>query len=260
MNILFIGDIVGFPGRRALKDLLPAIRDEYNVDVCIANAENSAAGMGISQKIAIALFDIGVDIITLGNHSFARADFLRFADSESRIVRPANASESWPGNDYAIVDVNDKGRLMVINLLGRVGMNPANSPYTCVDRLLDLKASMDIQFVMVDFHAEASSEKVAMGYYLDGRVSAVVGTHTHVQTADEKILPKGTAHISDVGMTGVAESVLGMNIDTSLRRLVDQLPASYECAEGHATVNAVFLEFDKISGLCKRIERINRGE
>jgi len=257
LNILFIGDIVGQPGRRILKDKLAELRKKYSIDVCIANAENAAAGFGLTNPIANDLFSFGVDIITMGNHTFARADLFRFIESEKRIVRPANVTASWPGFDYALFDAGEKGKLLILNLLGRVGMDPCDSPYAAADRLLSAyKTALGASMVLVDFHAEATSEKIAMGYYLDGRVSLVIGTHTHVQTADEKILERGTGHITDAGMTGAVNSVLGMDVEVSLRRLVDQLPGVYETAAGTAMINAVFAEVDPVKGKCMHIERI----
>ena len=261
MNILFIGDIVGQPGRRILSDRLSSIRSEYEADVCIANAENAAAGFGITAAIAKDLFSFGIDIITMGNHTFSRSDAFRFIDTEPRIIRPANVSSAWPGKNYAIFDGGDRGKLLVLNLLGRVGMDPCDSPYTAAQSLLDGAAGRyDTKMTLVDFHAEATSEKQAMGYYLDGRVSLVIGTHTHVQTADEKILPNGTGHISDAGMTGAADGVLGMDPDASLRRLVQMLPAAYQPAKGRAMINGVFAAVDPDTGKCRSIERINIKE
>ena len=197
----------------------------------------------------------------MGNHTFSRSDIFRIIESEKRIVRPANVSASWPGFDYAVFDGGSKGKLLVLNLLGRVGMDPCDSPYTAADRLLSAyKVQTGAQMVLVDFHAEATSEKIAMGYYLDGRVSLVIGTHTHVQTADEKILECGTGHISDVGMTGAIYSVLGMDVDVSLRRLVDQLPAVYLPAEGNAMINGVFASLIPETGKCSFLERIQLFE
>lgn len=260
MNILFFGDIVGHPGRNFLLERLPSLTDRYRPDLCIANAENAAAGFGINQTIAKSLFDAGIHILTMGNHTFARPDFFRIADIEKRIVRPANVSKNWPGFGFALYDAGNLGKALIINVLGRVGMNPCDSPYTCVDQIIEQKEHLGAKIVIVDFHAEATSEKVAMGHYLDGRVSLVLGTHTHVQTADESILPRGTGHISDVGMTGAINSVLGMKIETSLRRLVDQLPAQYESATGPAMINAIFASVCDQTGKCLSIERINIKE
>ncbi|MBN1891674.1 MAG: TIGR00282 family metallophosphoesterase [Clostridiales bacterium] len=257
MIVLFIGDIVGQPGRRILKERLCELRQRHNIDVCIANSENAAAGFGITATIAKDIFSSGVDYITMGNHTFTRADYLSFASTEKRIVRPANVSPQWPGYDYVLHDGKEKGKLLIINLLGRVEMDPCDSPFLRADALLEqYKKSLGASMVLVDFHAEATSEKVAMGYYLDGRVSLVLGTHTHVQTADEKILERGTGHISDVGMTGAANSVLGMDINASLRRLVDCLPSRYQTASGQAMINAVVAELDMNNGKCTHIERI----
>lgn len=261
LNVLFVGDVVGQPGRHILKDKLVNLKTKLETDVCVVNGENAAAGFGITRTIASDLFSCGADFITMGNHTFARPDFIGIADSEKRIIRPANVSSSWPGNDYAVFDGGEKGRLLILNVLGRVGMNPCDSPYSCVDLLLDkYKAHTGSTMVLVDFHAETTSEKVAMGYYLDGRVSLVLGTHTHVQTADERILERGTGHISDVGMTGAVNSVLGMKIDASLRRLVDQLPSSYESAVGPAMINAIAAMIDPRTGKCLSLERINIKE
>ncbi len=261
LNILFIGDIVGQPGRRILEDRLSSLRREYDADVCIANAENAAAGFGITAAIAGDLFSFGVDIITMGNHTFSRSDAFRFLETDKRIVRPANVSPSWPGNDYAIFDGGEMGKLLILNLMGRIGMDPCDSPYTAADRLLDrVSERYGTTMTLLDFHAEATSEKQAIGYYLDGRVSLIVGTHTHVQTADEKILAKGTGHISDAGMTGAADGVLGMDPDASLRRLVQRLPAVYQPAKGRAMINGIVASIDPETGKCRSIERINITE
>ncbi len=261
MIVLFIGDVVGQPGRRILKERLGELKRLYNADVCVANAENAAAGFGITASIAKDIFSSGADYITMGNHTFARSDFLATASTEPRIVRPANISSDWPGFDYVLFDGKEKGKLLIINLLGRVGMDPCDSPYRCADVLLERhKKSLGASMVLLDFHAEATSEKVAMGYYLDGRVSLVLGTHTHVQTADEKILERGTGHITDVGMTGAVSGVLGMDVNASLRRLVDCLPSQYQCATGKAMINAVVALLDPTSGKCLRIERIFESE
>lgn len=257
LNILFIGDIVGQPGRRILKSQLKDLRNRYHTDVCIANAENSAAGLGVSLSIIRDLQSCGVDVITLGNHTFARPDAMRFLESEKQVVRPSNVSPAWPGYDHVLFDAKEKGRLLVLNVMGQVDMDPCDSPFRCADQLLETyKSKYDTKLVLLDFHAEASSEKQAIGYYLDGRVSVVAGTHTHVQTADERILERGTGHISDVGMTGAVNSVLGMDIEVSLRRFVDRLPAQYLTAEGPAMINAIHAELEMTSGKCLYIERI----
>lgn len=257
MIVLFIGDIVGQPGRRIIKERLRDLRRMYHADVCVANAENAAAGFGITASIAKDIFSSGVDIITMGNHTFARSDFYSLAQSEQRIVRPANVSMAWPGFDYAVWDGNGKDKLLIINLLGRVGMDPCESPFRAADSMIkDYKEQFGAKMVLLDFHAEATSEKIAMSYYLDGRVSLVLGTHTHVQTADENILERGTGHITDVGMTGAVNSVIGMDVDASLRRFVDCLPTSYKAASGAAMINGVVAELDPETGKCISIIRI----
>jgi metallophosphoesterase (TIGR00282 family) len=257
LNILFIGDIVGHPGRRILKSHLKELRDRYHTDVCIANAENSAAGLGVSISIIRDLKSFGVDVITLGNHTFARPDAVRFLESEEMVVRPSNVSPSWPGFDHVVFDAKEKGKLLILNLMGQVDIGPSDSPFRCADLLLETyKKKYDTKLVLLDFHAEASSEKQAIGYYLDGKVSVVAGTHTHIQTADERILERGTGHITDVGMTGAVNSVLGMDVEVSLRRFVDRLPAQYQTADGPAMINAIHAELDMQSGKCVYIERI----
>lgn len=261
MNVLFIGDIVGVPGRRILKEQLSDMRTQYDIDVCIANAENAAAGYGLTQIIANDIFSSGVDIITMGNHTFSRPDIFRFIESEKKLVVPANVSQDWPGFDHAVFDGKEKGKLLVLNLLGRIGMDPCDNPYKAADRLLETyKKNTDIRMVLLDFHAEATSEKQAMGFYLDGRASLVVGTHTHVQTADDTILERGTGRISDVGMTGPITSILGMSVKVSLRRLVDQLPSVYEVAAGKAMINAVVASLDPVTGKCLSIKRLQYCE
>ena len=257
MKVLFLGDIVGQPGRRILKNQLKNIRKEHEIDVCVANAENAAAGFGITKTIADDLFASGVDLITMGNHTFARSDAFRFIESEKKIVRPANISPSWPGFDYAVFDGEEKGRLLVLNLMGRVGMQPCESPFSAADHLLaEWKEKLKTKMVLLDFHAEATSEKVAMGYYLDGRVSLCLGTHTHVRTADERILERGTGVISDVGMTGPRDGILGMDREVSFRRLVTQLPGVYEVSSGISMINGIKSQLDPVSGRCLSIERI----
>ena len=261
MRVLFLGDIVGQPGRRILSDVLASIKKEKEIDVCVANAENAAAGFGLSFSIAKDLFSFGVDAITMGNHTFARDDIFRFIESEPRIVRPLNVSDAWPGADHVVLDRGVKGKLLVFNLLGRVGMAPADNPFAAADHAVKkYKESSGASMCLVDFHAETTSEKVAMGYHLDGRVSMVVGTHTHVRTADERILACGTGVITDVGMTGAVDGVIGMSVDSSLRRFVDQLPSTYEVAKGRAMINGVIAALDPQSGKCTHIERFYTEE
>ncbi len=254
MKICFIGDIVAVPGRRAIRNVLPSFLAENSIDFCVANAENSARGLGVSSKINDELFSLGVDVITLGNHTFSFSEFLYHADKDKRVIRPANVSPEWPGYDYAIVEKNGK-KLGVINLIGQVDITPiGENPYLNADRLVNEVKAAGVDAILIDFHAEATSEKIAFGYYMDGKVSLVVGTHSHVQTADNRIHKNGTGYITDVGMTGCVESVLGMDINASLRRLKDKLPSKYEPAEGEASMCGVIAEIDD-SGKCISIKR-----
>ncbi len=260
MNILFIGDLVGSSGRRILKAKLPALKERYQIDLCIANAENAAAGLGLTQDLAHEINNAGVDILTLGNHSWSKRDLLHTADHIPFLIRPMNVPKAWPGLSYAVVH-HKKGKVLVVNLLGRVFMDQADDPFAAADKVLTtIKQEQNIRMTVVDFHAEASSEKNAMGYYLDGRVSLVAGTHTHVQTADEKILEKGTAYITDVGMTGPLNSIIGMEVASSLRRFVERLPSPYACAKGPAGLSAVAVRIDEATGKAEQIERISVQE
>lgn len=260
MRILFVGDVVGSSGRKLLKARLPEIRNKWQIDVCIVNAENAAGGRGITATLARDVFSSGADVITLGNHCWSKHEFLNSADDFPHLIRPANVPAAWPGHG-ATVFCSPAGKLIVINVLGRVYMEPADDPFVTVDNLLaDLKDKHDTRLSLVDFHAEATAEKCVMAWYLDGRTSAVVGTHTHVQTADERILERGTAFISDVGMTGPTDGVIGMDRATSVRRLVDRLPAQYALAGGPCALCAVMIEADPLTGQATQIERIRVDE
>lgn len=254
LRICFVGDIVASPGRRAIKNILPSFLKNNQIDICIVNAENSVHGLGVSYKVIDELNSIGVDCITLGNHTFSSNDFIRMANNYKNVVVPANVSIKWPGYRYSIVEKNGF-KLAVINLLGQVGMGMYyDSPFEKADVLLKELSKESPNAIFLDFHAEATSEKQAMGYYLDGRVAVVAGTHTHVQTADNKVLPNGTGYITDAGMTGVADSILGMDIDTSLRRFIDKLPAKYQPAEGDAYMCGIIADVD-YNGKCNKISR-----
>lgn len=259
MKICFIGDIVAAPGRRAVVNALPSFLASNDIDLCIANAENSAHGLGVSQRIIDELVKCGVDVITLGNHAFSNYEFISQINRYTNVVKPSNVSSSWPGPD--IVYAEKKGKTAaVINLLGQVGMTPfAEDPFTKADELIEKIRKEGIKHIIVDLHAEATSEKKAMGFYLDGRASLVIGTHTHVQTADEKVLEHGTGYITDAGMTGVTDSVLGMDIETSVRRLKDKLPARYDPAEGDASINGIIAELDD-EGRCTSVRRFTEYE
>ena len=225
-SILFIGDVVGGLGRRTLLGLLPELRSELAPTFVVVNGENAAGGLGITPQIARELLDAGVDAITLGNHAYHRREILPYLDEEPRIVRPANYLRRHPGSGVTVVE-QDGVRLGVVNLSGTVFLNAARSPFDEVETVLDgLEGKVD--HVLVDFHAEATSEKVAMGWYLDGRVTAVLGTHTHVPTADERVLPKGTAYMSDVGMTGPRGGVIGVKKEQAIASLVEQMSHRFE--------------------------------
>ncbi len=260
MHILFIGDLVGSGGRKLLKAKLPEIKKNWQVDICIANAENAAAGLGLTASLAREIQSCGVDILTLGNHTWSKHEFLQSADDIRHLVRPANMPAAWPGRGYTLFN-HPAGQLLVINLLGRVFMEPADDPFAVADQLLTrLKKDHPVKMTVVDFHAEATSEKNAMAWFLDGRVTLLAGTHTHVQTADERILDRGTAYITDVGMTGPVDGVIGMERESSLRRFVDRLPAPYEVARGQSALCAVCVEADPATGQANRIERIRITE
>jgi metallophosphoesterase (TIGR00282 family) len=260
LRILFIGDIVGSSGRKLLKAKLPEMKKKWQADVCIANAENAAAGLGLTASLAREIQTCGVDVITMGNHCWSKHELLNAVDDIRHLVRPANVPAAWPGRGFTVFE-HPSGRLLVINLLGRVFMEPVDDPFTTADQLLNnLKKEYDTRLSVVDFHAEATAEKNAMAWHLDGRTSLVVGTHTHVQTADERILERGTAYITDVGMTGPTDGVIGMERESSLRRFVDHLPAPYEVAGGRSALCAVFVEADPATGQALQIERIRIEE
>ena len=254
MRICFIGDIVALAGRRIIENILPEFLRTNNIDICIANAENAANGLGVSNKICDALFKVGVDCITLGNHTFSNHDFLYHIDHYDNVVRPSNVSDKWPGKDYAII-TKGNNKLGVINLEGQVDIAPIGcDPYGKADELIDVLKSQGVNSIFIDFHAEATSEKNAFGYHCAGRASVVAGTHTHVQTADNRILKGYTGFITDAGMTGCYESVIGMDIDCSLKRLKDKLPGRYEAAVGDALMCGVIADIEE-DGRCSSITR-----
>lgn len=254
-NLLFIGDIVGRSGRRAVRVLLPELSRAYRPDAVIANGENAAGGFGLTKETADELLGCGVTVLTTGNHVWNKKEFYRSLDADERIVRPANYPRGAPGRGATVVRLPNGVRLGVINISGRVFMAPLDCPFRAVDRLI-LEVSRECDIVAVDFHAEATSEKVAMGHFLDGRAACVVGTHTHVQTADERILPQGTAYITDLGMTGPADSVLGVRKDTVIERFLSGLPAKFETAQGSAELQGVAVAVDASTGKARHIERV----
>ncbi len=260
MKILFIGDIFGRPGRTIVKDRLPALRRQHTPDLVIANCENAAAGFGITPPLAEELFDLGIDVMTTGNHVWDKReiiDYFHMADGNPhsparRLLRPANFSQGLPG--WGVYEGQKNGvSYAVLNLQGRVFMGSSDDPFRYVDRLLE---QVKAKIVFVDFHAEASSEKVAFGWYLDGRVTAVVGTHTHIPTADETVLPKGTAYITDAGMTGPYDSVIGVKKEQVIEKFLSGMPARFESASGDVRLCAVVVECDDQTGRAQRIERL----
>jgi metallophosphoesterase (TIGR00282 family) len=240
VRLLFVGDVVGSPGRRALEALLPVLTERHAPDFVVVNGENASGGVGITERVARGILDLGVDAITLGNHAYRHNEVYGFLDDEPRIVRPANYPKADPGRGHTVVERDGK-RLAVVNLAGTVFLDSFRSPFPEADAILaELRGRAD--HVLVDFHAEATSEKVAMGWYLDGRVTACVGTHTHVPTADGRVLPGGTAYITDVGMTGPRESVIGVERDLAIKRFLTHTPVKFETATGDPWVNAVLIE------------------
>ena len=253
MKLLFIGDVVGSPGRHGLAAAMPGLKERFSPDLTVVNGENSAGGMGITEKTARNIFDNGADVITLGNHTYRHRDAYDFLDNAEKVIRPANYRKANPGKGMVIVEAGDPGmRIAIINLSGTVGLRAARSPFDEADALLaDLEGNADAIFV--DFHAEVTSEKVALGWYLDGRVAAVCGTHTHVPTADGRVLPGGTAFISDVGMTGARESVLGVKKEQAIERMRTEMPVRFETATEDVWVMGAAIEINA-EGLADSIE------
>jgi metallophosphoesterase (TIGR00282 family) len=239
MNILFIGDVVGRPGRNYLSNNLAKLVAEHNIGFVIINGENSAGGVGITKKIYDELIGLGADMITLGNHSWSKKEIFEFIDDANKLVRPANYPGGTPGKGFRIAEKLGK-KIAVINLCGRVYMDCIECPFKTIDEILEeIEGKADI--IIVDFHGEATSEKLAMGWYLDGKVHAVLGTHTHVQTSDERVLPGGTAYITDVGMTGPRDSILGVEKEVVIKKFITGLPARFEVASGDVILGAVII-------------------
>jgi 2',3'-cyclic-nucleotide 2'-phosphodiesterase len=246
---------VGRPGRAALEARLGNLRTELEVDVCVVNGENAADGIGITPRLAQQLLGMGADAITLGNHAFRRAEIGPYLESSDRLVRPANTSSSTPGRGLTVVPTRNEARLAVINVLGSLFLQPATSMFEVVDGLVE-EARRQTPLVLVDVHAEATSEKVALAYWLDGRVTAIVGTHTHVQTSDARVFPKGTAFITDAGMTGPHDSVLGVEADLAIRRMRTGMPVRFETAQGGVRIEGALVECDEDSGKASSIEAV----
>ncbi|MEW6047439.1 MAG: TIGR00282 family metallophosphoesterase [Bacillota bacterium] len=258
MRILLIGDVVGRPGRRALRELLPAVMAESGADFVVANGENAAGGFGVTRKTVQELLDAGVDVVTTGNHVWDRKEILEFIDEVPQLLRPANFPPGTPGTGYVVARSRRSGEsVAVINLMGRTFMGALDCPFRTADRLIE-EVAAHARVVLVDFHAEATAEKVAMGWYLNGRVSAVFGTHTHVPTADERLLPAGTAYITDLGMTGPHDSIIGMEREGVLRHMLSALPHRFEVAPGRVRMDMALVEVDARTGRALSIERICR--
>jgi metallophosphoesterase (TIGR00282 family) len=257
LKILFIGDIVGQPGRDAVKHLLPGLVEEYGAHLVIANAENAAGGTGITPQVADELLDQGIDVLTTGNHFWSKREIIPELERFPTLVRPANYPPGVPGRGVCQVEA-DGVRVAVINLCGRIFMNPIDCPFQVADRLL---AELDgkVPVIFVDMHAEATSEKYAMGWHLDGRVSAVFGTHTHVQTSDARLLNRGTAYITDVGMTGPSDSIIGMRREIILERFLTQLPQRFEVGKGRAFIEGGVCTVDRASGRAVAVESFRRA-
>jgi len=256
VRILFIGDVVGRPGRELVRHGLAALVEHHQADLVIANVENAAAGFGVTREIGTQLLDFGVDVMTSGNHIWDKKEALDYIGTEPRLIRPANYPAGVPGRGSYVTRTRDGVSVGVVNLMGRVFMLNIDDPFAVALRTIEaLKERTRIIFV--DFHAEATSEKIAMGWHLNGRVTAVIGTHTHVQTADERILPKGTAYLTDVGMTGPHDSIIGVDIDAALGRFLTALPARFETATGNPRLNAVIVDADEHTGLARQIERLS---
>lgn len=255
MKFLFIGDIVGKPGRKILFKYLGKLIDQYKINLCIANGENAAGGFGITRKVGQSLFDMGIDVISSGNHIWDKKEALEYIPQEEKLLRPANYPHRAPGSGSYLFQLENGNYAGVLNIAGRVFMGNLDCPFEAADREI-LKLKKQTNVIIVDMHAEATSEKIALGWYLDGRVSAVVGTHTHVQTADERVLPGGTAYLTDVGMTGPVDSVIGMDKEAAIYRFTTSLPKKFSVAGGDVQLNAVVVEIDSKSGFAREIKRI----
>ncbi|MBN2254962.1 MAG: TIGR00282 family metallophosphoesterase [Deltaproteobacteria bacterium] len=256
MKVLFVGDVIGKPGRRVLRDLLNRIVEEHAVDLTIANCENAAAGFGVTRDIVEELYGYKIDVLTSGNHIWDKKEIEDFIDEYRLLLRPANYPEGSPGRGSVVVETDSGVTVAVINLEGRVFMKPLDCPFRVAEREIE-KVRDRAHIIIVDMHAEATSEKQALGWFLDGRVSAVVGSHTHVQTSDERILPDGTAYITDVGMTGPCDSVIGIKKDIIVRKFLTSVPARYEVAKHNVWIQSVVITIDEKTGRATKIERLN---
>lgn len=258
MIVLFLGDVFGKPGRLILERKLQTIIKENNVDMVIANGENAAGGIGISPDICNGLFDMGIDVVTSGNHIYKKREIYDYIVKQPRLLKPANYPPGTPGRGYYILSHRkiNEDNIAVVNICGRVFIENLDCPFRCMDKILE-NIKEKAQVIIVDFHAEVTSEKVAMGWYLDGRVSALIGTHTHVQTADERILPGGTAYITDVGMVGPRDSVIGVKKENIIERFLKLMPQRFLVANDDYLINAVLIDIDEKDGRANNIKRIN---
>ena len=259
MNILFVGDIVGRPGREMVRKGLRGLVEHHEIDLVIANAENAAAGFGITKDIGDTILEWGVDVMTSGNHIWDKKEAIDYIAGEPRLLRPANYPAGVPGRGSYVAQTGDGRAVGVINVMGRVFMAQIDDPFAVVLREIEA-IRHKTRVIIVDFHAEATSEKIAMGWHLDGKVTAVFGTHTHVQTADERILPKGTAYLTDAGMTGPHDSIIGMEIEPSLSRFVTAMPSKFEPATANPRLNGVIVEADDRTGRGTRVARVSYSE
>jgi 2',3'-cyclic-nucleotide 2'-phosphodiesterase len=256
LKILFIGDIVGSPGRKIVHERLHDILEQRSIDLCIANGENAASGFGITPRLAEDLFASGIEVITGGNHIWDRKEILEYFPHEPRLLRPANFPNGSPGKGLLVACAKNGTGYAVLNLQGRTFMTPIDDPFRAASQQL-AAIPPEVKVILVDMHAEATSEKQAMGWYLDGRVTAVLGTHTHVPTADNHVLPNGTAYVTDVGMTGPHDSVIGMEKQGVLQRFLDSMPARFSVAEGDVQMNTVLIDVDDATGCARSIDRLN---
>lgn len=257
MRILFLGDVVGRPGRQAVRSQLPRLIHREQLALVVANCENISSGAGVDPRGAQELLEAGVDVLTSGNHVWRRKEVIEFIDSERRLVRPANFPPSVPGRGWTLSETADGTRVAVINLIGRVFMDSVDCPFRIVEALLP-EVRARAQVIIVDMHGEATSEKSAMGWFLDGKVSAVLGSHTHVQTADERVLPSGTAYVTDAGMCGPTESVIGVRKELALQRFLTHMPVKFEVASGPVIVQGVIVDVDSASGRAASIRRLQQ--
>jgi 2',3'-cyclic-nucleotide 2'-phosphodiesterase len=257
MNILFVGDVVGKPGRDAVKALLPGLKKEYSLDFAVVNAENIAGGSGITEKLAQELFESSVDVITSGDHIWKKKEIFEFIKTEPRILRPNNFPSTAPGSGYGVFTAANGKKVGVICVLGRVFLDALECPFKTTLAAVEA-ISKETPIILVDIHAEATSEKVALGWYLQGKVSAVLGTHTHIQTADERILPEGTAYLTDAGMTGPYDSVIGRRVEDVLERFLTHVPVKFEVAEGNIQLCGAVIEIDDRTGRANKITRVQK--